>query len=88
MSVSKKFKNNLPQIYLNMKKSIVNLGKILNTKDQKQIVGGTPLTRPGECDAIEGEIPYGCPCRTGWCAGGMYCDTSQQSHLDGICAYH
>jgi hypothetical protein len=69
-----------------MKKSILTIGNALNKAQQKQIQGGD-LTSPGRCDAIEGEVPFGCPCRTGWCAGGMYCDTTQQSHLDGICAY-
>lgn len=70
-----------------MKKSIVHFGNLLNKHQQQQITGGTPLTRPGECDAIEGQVPFGCPCKTGWCAGGMYCDTSLPSHLDGICVY-
>ncbi|WP_408028101.1 hypothetical protein [Tenacibaculum litoreum] len=71
-----------------MKKSILNLGKALNKSDQKQVKGGTKLTTPGECDAIEGNIPYGCPCKSNWCASGLHCDTTQQSHLDGICSYN
>ena len=70
-----------------MKKSILNLGKALNKVEQKEISGGIRLTTPGECDAIEGNVPFGCPCKTGWCSGALVCDTSSQSHLDGICAY-
>ncbi|WP_408024914.1 hypothetical protein [Tenacibaculum sediminilitoris] len=71
-----------------MKKSILSLGKALNKVDQKQIKGGTKLTASGKCDAIEGNVPFNCPCITNWCAPGMYCDTTQQSHLDGICVYN
>jgi len=70
-----------------MKKSILNIGQALNKAEQKNVLGGN-FTRPGRCDAIEGEVPHGCPCNPGWCLGGMYCDTGQSSHLAGICAYN
>jgi hypothetical protein len=70
-----------------MKKSILSIGKALNKVEQKQVSGGN-LTRPGgQCDAIEGYVPVGCPCNAGWCLTGLYCDASQSSHLEGRCDY-
>ncbi|REH45038.1 hypothetical protein C7448_11066 [Tenacibaculum gallaicum] len=46
-----------------MKNSILNLGKVLNTKEQKNIFGGlTDLEYDYDCDAVEGKVPRGCPC--------------------------
>ncbi|WP_440067613.1 hypothetical protein [Tenacibaculum discolor] len=47
-----------------MKKSILNIGNILNKTEQKTISGGTPITHEGDpCHVIEGErVPSGCPC--------------------------
>ena len=69
-----------------MKKSILSIGKALNRVEQKQVLGGS-FTRPGQCDAIEGEVPLGCPCNPHWCEEGLYCDASQSSHLQGRCEY-
>ena len=66
-----------------MKKQILNLGKALNKTEQKQINGGD--FSPFDCNGTEGEVTVGCPCNSGWCAYEMICDTSQSSHLEGIC---
>jgi hypothetical protein len=66
-----------------MKKQILNLGKALNKAEQKQINGGDFIVF--DCNAIEGEVTVGCPCNPEWCAYEMICDTSQSSHLEGIC---
>jgi hypothetical protein len=70
-----------------MKKSILSIGKALNKVEQKKVSGGNLTKAGGPCDTFEGQVPVGCPCNTGWCLTGLYCDTSQSSHLDGRCDY-
>ncbi|MFC5047406.1 hypothetical protein ACFSTE_07235 [Aquimarina hainanensis] len=75
-----------------MKKSIITLGKALSKTAQKSITGGFNFTTPGMCDGAEGTIPFGCPCKSGWCSGGLICtsDTTMNTPVgyDGVCVYN
>ena len=49
-----------------MKKSLMNLGKVLSKAEQKNVMGGAKLTHyDPNCDLYEGQIRPGCPCVQG-----------------------
>ena len=50
-----------------MKKSILNIGKVLNEVDQKLITGGR--LKPQTCEEVCATAPHGTPCGPPHCPG-------------------